>query len=29
MPFTYVIPDLHGRYGRLMEAVMKMIGTRR
>ena len=25
MPFTYVIPDLHGRYDLLMEAVLKMI----
>ena len=25
MPFTYVIPDLHGRYDLLMEAVMKII----
>ena len=25
MPFTYVIPDLHGRYDLLMEAVVKII----
>jgi serine/threonine protein phosphatase 1 len=25
MPFTYVIPDLHGRYDLLMESVVKII----